>query len=258
MKTVRFTSLTCAFFAVFLLASRLPADTIQLENGDTLHGKVLSVTDKDVAFQSDIHGKMTFERKRVAAIVLGDPRPVAGKPNPQPDKGADGPIKKGESPADVIRRLAPKDFGPKTLSELDKNAPVLPNPEDDVIRQLRTEGVDPALMNELKVRLPGFSSAPVQGYFNEKVNGLISGEISIQDIRNEAIEARDQLEDLKRDLGPDAAALDGYFGILDSFIKDTAPPAEKEPATTTPKPKAVAQPAKPKTAKPASDAAANK
>ena len=57
-----------------------------------------------------------------------------------------------------------------------------------------------------------------------RVGGLMLGRISIDDIRNDAIDARDQIRDLEKDLGPQASrALEGYLSILDGFIQETAP-----------------------------------
>jgi len=152
--------------------------------------------------------------------VLGDAKAT----KKQPAQG----YQEGESVKDILNRLVPKNFGVKQVRELEKGQQPAPNP-DDVVEQLRTEGVDPALVNELKLRLPGFTSPPVQKYFNDTVDGLISGKITLGDIRNDAVKARDQLNDLKKDLGPDGAVLDGYLSILDGFIKETAPPSNKKP-----------------------------
>lgn len=217
MNTVR---VLVALLVVLTLPCMLRADAIRLENGDTLHGKVLSVTDKQVTFQSEVHGKMVLKRKQVVAIVLGDANPTAKKP-------AQG-YQKGESVKDLLDRLVPKNFGVQQLRDLEKGKQPAPNPED-AVDQLRTEGVDPALVNELKARLPGFSSPPVQQYFNDRVQGLMSGKITLGDIRKDAVNARDQLNDLKKDLGPDGAVLDGYLSILDGFLKETTPPSDKKP-----------------------------
>lgn len=215
---MKFIRVSVALFACSLFATSLFADAIQLDNGDTVHGKVVSVTDKQVVLQSEVHGKLVLERKRVVAIVLGDKTDA--------DSGTAG--KKGESVQGIVGRLVPKDFGAKQLRELEKGQQPAPNP-DDVVEQLRTEGVDPALVNELKIRLPGFSSPPVQEYFNDTVQGLMSGKISLGDIRQDAVKARDQLSDLKKDLGPDGAVLDGYLSILNGFINETEPPKTDKP-----------------------------
>lgn len=230
MKTFR---IVLALLLVTVSSNVLLADAVRLDNGDTLNGKVLSVTDKQVTFQSDVHGKMVLERKRVTAIVLGDAKPAAGK-------SAQG-YQEGESVKDVLDRLVPKNFGVQQLRELEKGQLPAPNPED-AVDQLRREGVDPALVNEMKARLPGFSSPPVQQYFNNTVDGLMSGEISLGDIRRDAVKARDQLNDLKKDLGPDGAVLDGYLSILNGFINETAPPSKEKPSVS----KGETKPVKPK------------
>ena len=67
-------------------------------------------------------------------------------------------------------------------------------------------------------------------YFNDKVTGLASGRLNLQDIRKDAVKARDGLKDLQKDLGPDGRALEGYLSILNAFIDQTTPPKnEKAP-----------------------------
>ncbi len=214
-----------ALFAIGFLVATSPcfADVIQLENGDTLRGKIVSLDDKEVQLQSDVLGKLSIPRSKVTAIVFSDLKPSEAKPMGEGEAAEAKGDEKQETPAEIIKRLAPKDFGPKQLADLEPAGSV-PKTEDEVIDQLRREGVDQRLMDELHLRLPGFGAPQVQGYFNDKVNGLISGSITIQDIRKDAIGARDQLLELKEDLGPDAAALDGYLGILENFINKTAPP----------------------------------
>ena len=75
--------------------------------------------------------------------------------------------------------------------------------------------------------------------FNEMVSGLMSGRLTVNDIRAEAKSAADQLKELKRDLGEDAGgALDGYLAILEHFLQETAPPNVSSPAPKS-KPDAV-------------------
>ncbi len=60
--------------------------------------------------------------------------------------------------------------------------------------------------------------------FNELLGGLMSGKLSVDDIRAEAKSAADQLRALKREGGEEAGfAADAYLAILDHFIKETAP-----------------------------------
>jgi hypothetical protein len=60
------------------------------------------------------------------------------------------------------------------------------------------------------------------------VNGLLSGQMSLSDLRQQAQSAADQLRDLKRGLGPDAdESLDAYLKILDAFVNESAPDPPK-------------------------------
>jgi hypothetical protein len=60
------------------------------------------------------------------------------------------------------------------------------------------------------------------------VNGLLSGTMSMGDLRKQAQDSANQLRELKRQLGPDAGdEVDTYLQVLDSFLKETA----NEPGT---------------------------
>jgi predicted ATP-grasp superfamily ATP-dependent carboligase len=68
--------------------------------------------------------------------------------------------------------------------------------------------------------------------YDELVSGLLSGQLNVSDVRQQAQTAAAQLRELKRQLGPEADdSLDGYLQVLDSFIKETA----NEPADAAPK-----------------------
>ena len=68
--------------------------------------------------------------------------------------------------------------------------------------------------------------------FNELLGGLMSGKLSLDDIRAEAKTAADQLRALKREGGEETGfATDAYLAILDHFLKETAPSGS---ATNTP------------------------
>ena len=70
------------------------------------------------------------------------------------------------------------------------------------------------------------------------VNRLMSGKLTVNDIRAEAKSAADQLKELKRDLGEDTGwALDGYLAILENFLRETAPPSGSATNVSRPLPK---------------------
>ena len=81
--------------------------------------------------------------------------------------------------------------------------------------------------------------------FDELLSGLMSGKLTVDDLRAEARSAADQLRALKRDSGEDSGfAADAYLAILDQFLKGTKPatPATNAPApSSAPKPRSAAQ-----------------
>ncbi|MEQ8790046.1 MAG: hypothetical protein RIC55_27365 [Pirellulaceae bacterium] len=232
---LRASSIVCTALLLAVSFTAARADTLRLVNGDTISGKVVSVDDKNVTLQSDTLGRITLPRDKVAAMVFGDA--PAASPDKQVDSAAPGDVKidKNDKPEDIIRKLIPKGFNREAIEAMAAGAKRAVNP-DDVIRQLREAGgVDPAIRRELSLKIPGFTAPAVQGYFDKQVNGLMSGDISLGDIRNDAVDVRDQLEKLKKDLGPSGEALNGYLDILNGFIQETdsipaKKPAKKDPA----------------------------
>ena len=76
----------------------------------------------------------------------------------------------------------------------------------------------------------------MQDYFDKSVEGLITGSISLDDLRDDAIEANEQLKDLQEDLGDSGKALDGYRAILENFIRKTRPKQSSEAPSEPPAP----------------------
>jgi len=216
--------------ALTFLTLPVRADWLQLSNGDTFQGELMEMSLKEVKLKHEILGEITIPRDRVHAIVLGDFQ--AGK-----RVMADGTEAEPETPEEVIDRLVNPDFDSKAVQKLEQGAKRQKTPYD-AVEQLRREGIDTKLTDSLHLMLPGFGSPKVQEHFHSRVDGLMNGSISINDIRNEAIDARDQLQVLMDELGPSGAALQGYFGILDNFIQKTDPkiigPPPEAPTPTTP------------------------
>ena len=71
-------------FALFLfVAGALRADQVQMRNGDRYAGKVVSMTGDTIVLQSDVLGRITLPRGKVANINLGagaGGRPWRGPP----------------------------------------------------------------------------------------------------------------------------------------------------------------------------------
>jgi hypothetical protein len=219
-------------------------DTLELANGDTLSGKVIAMDDATVKIQNEILGEISVPRDKVAAVILGD-RPVrpAQRESRLPPRGAEAEDgrpkdwwrKYGETPEEIVENLAPKDFGPQRLDELQEGAERHGTPEE-AVEQLRREGVPPGVKDQLQLLLPGFGTPQVQDYFDKTVDGLTTGSISLDDLRNDAIDANEQLKELQDDLGPSGKALDGYRAILENFIRRTRPKESSETPSAPPAP----------------------
>jgi len=96
-------------------------------------------------------------------------------------------------------------------------------PEDVVEKLQAAGGIDPQELDRLMNKFPLLATPEVQQHFNRYLGGLTSGELDLADLRKDAVKARDELKDLKKDLGPYGGALDGYLSILESFIDETKP-----------------------------------
>ena len=198
-------------------APALRADVVQLVNGDTINGKVVSLDETQLKLKSEVLGEMSLPRDKVASIYLGDGRPPAAA---VPARAA-----VPAAPVDKARLLGPPG-----------------DSVEEILDNLQKEGVDIHDVNELKKQFPLLAMPAAGAYFDRTVEGLNNGTIGVGDIRKDAIKARDQLQDLKKDLarelGPGSdGVLDSYLGILDNFIEQTEPPKPAEPAPL-PAPKA--------------------
>lgn len=207
----------CTFLALLIVPAVARGDRLQLSNGDEIEGELLELSGDEVKFRHPVLGTFLIPRHHVHAVELGKQR--GGE-----RIMADGSKAPPETPEEVVDRLTNPDMGPAAVQELEKDAKRHATPEG-AIEQLRKEGVDAKMMSQLHGMLPGFGSPVVQKHFEDRVTGLMSGSLTIKDIRNEAIDVRDQLKELMDDLGPGGQALQGYYGILDGFIEKTDPDA---------------------------------
>jgi hypothetical protein len=161
---------------------------------------------------------LTIRRDKIAALFFGEraTRPTAPAAAPAP---ATRPRLSDQDPArGPIDGSG--DLGPKAKPKGESI--------DDVLRQLRVEGLNQGELKQLEDKLPLLATPEVKDYFNKTVGGLLSGDLSVSDLRNQAIKARQQLKDLEKDLGPGGAeALQGYMGILDKFISESDPAKKK-------------------------------
>jgi len=224
--------------AALALSAALPvkADMIELTNGDHYRGKVMGMDSNNVDFLSEIQGRVHLPRNKVAQINFGEaaPRPVAGTNTTAPVAVA--PVT--GSPVPVAPLIL---YGANSPYATNSPAAGTPAPAgsataEEVVQQMRQQGVQPQLINQVQEQIFGKASPEASQKFEEIMNGLMSGQISVQDLRVQAQSAIKQARDAKKDLGGDAGEmLDGYIGILEKFV------AESDPSVSAPSPAPVAK-----------------
>lgn len=176
-----------------MFATAAQAETVELLNGDLVHGKVLALDADVLTLSSETFGQLKIKRESVARIVLHD-RGQRGEPKSTADEPR-SPLGRVQSPQEVLKQL--KSDG----------------------------GISEADMKAVQQKFPLLATPEVKGYVSDRLTGLLSGRLDILDIRKEAIDAVDQIKDVQKDLGPQATALNGYLSILEHFIRETEPKA---------------------------------
>jgi hypothetical protein len=202
-RTPRFRKLNALTVALCLaavisgLALPARADVIEMQNGDRYNGKVLSVNTNSLILESEVLGTITLPRGKVSLISLGTDaatnrnHSIAAIPG---SRHAASPAKTNGSPA---RSSAFGELGAQT----------------NLIRQVKSQFLSDA-------------GPEANEKFDELMGGLISGKLTVADLRVEAKSAADQVRALQKELGPDASgSFDAYLAILDHFVSESAPPA---------------------------------
>lgn len=217
--------------AALALSAALPlraADLIELTNGDHYRGTIVGMDSNNIDFISEIQGRVHLPRNKVAQITFREvaPRPVA---------------RTNTAPATASPLIM---YGTNNLyaaaSSAAPAAAAGPATAEEVVQQMRQQGVQPQLINQVQEQIFGKASPEASRKFEEIMNGLTSGQISVQDLRVQAQNAIKQARDAKKELGGDAGEmLDGYIGILEKFVAESAPSA----AAPAPAPAAPAAPA---------------
>ena len=207
-------ALFCAALVLFVAAGRLRADQVEMQNGDRYAGHVLSLNTNTVVLQSDVLGTLRLPRAKVAVITLGA-GPATNSP-PLPSLTNARFAAPSAAPANAAPNLSP------------------------ALRQL---GASTNLIQQVQKQFLSGAGPEANNKFNELLGGLMSGKLTVDDIRAEAKSAADQLRALKRDCGEEAGfAADAYLAILDHFLKETAPSAGSATNAPAPPAKAMAEP----------------
>jgi hypothetical protein len=194
---------------MFVAAPRLRADLVEMQNGDRYSGKVLSVSADTVVLESGVLGKINVPRKKVATLMIGANAATLNT-------------------ATNVARVFVSTNLPTAASSA-----ALANTNVDLSAAFRNLGANTNFVGQIRQQMLAGSPEAASNY-DELVNGLMSGELNLNDLRREAKSSADQLRQLKRDLGPEAGdSIDAYLGVLDNFLKETA----AEPASATLQPK---------------------
>lgn len=193
IHTRSFLSLACLLVG----ASAVFADQVDMQNGDHYNGTVLSLSSDTLLLRNDNLGTIRLPRGKVAAINLGS--------NSVPRAAV--PL----SPTTTGLQAAPKLAG--------SGAPVAGTNLDSALRSLRMQ---PNLVDQVQKQILDGAGPAATAKFNEMLDGLNSGKISISDLRKQAQSAATQLRAFKKESGDESSdVLDGYLSILDQFLKET-------------------------------------
>jgi hypothetical protein len=187
-------------------ATALRADQLQMQNGDHYSGKILSMSSNSIVLESDVLGKITLPRNKVLSLTMG----VNTETNAPVVANFTAPIARSTNSAATISAT---------------NA--------DVTAALRRMGANTNFIQQVRQQMLTGANPAANAKYDELVSGLMSGKLNANDIRNQAKTSILQIQQLKRELGPEAdESLDSYLSILEAFVNETAPPAA--PAQTAP------------------------
>jgi hypothetical protein len=188
-----------------VITSGLLADQVEMQNGDRLSGKVLSVSADTVVLKSDVLGKINVPRKNIAALAFGTNVVAA------------------TTIVNNSRVLAP------AMSSAAASSTALRETNADFAAVLHSPGADTNVVRQVREQM--LAGNPVAAAkFDELADGLMSGKLNMDDLRREAKASADQLRELKRENPEASDSLDAYLQVLDNFLNEPA----DQPANTTP------------------------
>jgi hypothetical protein len=169
----------------------------------------MSMTTNSLLLQSEMLGNVTLPRAKVKLVTFGINAPTnSARPTSQ------------------------------TTTSARLSVPVNTNKTSDLSVALRSLKADTNLVRQIQKDYLNAATPEANQKFNQTLNDLASGKLTINDLRGQARTAADQLRAFKRELGEDAGGeLDGYLDILDRFLRET----ESSPG---PKTKPIGRPAR--------------
>jgi hypothetical protein len=189
--------LTCAAVWLSLVPCWVWADQVEMQNGDRYVGNVLSLNTNTLVLQNEVLGTVRLPREKVALITLGSTLPRGVTPLPSP--AASKVRAPSAAHAAAATNLAP---------------------------ELRELAGHTNLIRHIQKQFLGDAGPEANKKFDDLLSGVMSGKVTMDDLRAQAQSAADQLRALKREGGEDSGfATDTYLAILDQFLKASPPPA---------------------------------
>lgn len=196
--------------ALMLATNCLHADQVEMKNGDRYVGSVLSMNAEVLVLKNDVLGTVKLPRGKVSQITMG---PTTN--------------------SEANTQRSPTNEPLRAPQAVDTNAAFS-------LPQLKTNA---ASIQQVRDQFLNDATPEAKAKFNELAGGLLTGKLSVADIRAEAKSAAEQLRALKADLGEDAGfAVDGYLAILDRFLNEGKSPVNSATNAAGKTPKAKPEP----------------
>ena len=196
MKIMRLKLQFCGLLLMFAMAPALRADVLEMQNGDRYSGKVLGMSADTVVLKSEVLGKINVPRSKVASLTFST--------------NATPPTAAVNLPRPVSTNL------PIVVT-----GPAVANTNADLATAFRQLGAGTNFVGQIRDQM--FAGSPqAAAKYDELVSGLMSGQINLNDLRQQAQASAEQLRQLKREMPEAAESFDAYLQVLDSFVKETA------------------------------------
>lgn len=197
---ISFRSSLAVFLGLAVFSVSAAADQVTLRNGDILNGKVLAMTTNTLTLQDDSLGCLILSRARVSNIAFGTVARTTALP----------------ALADTV--TVPANPSPNSNSQADSAAFSDLRAISQEIREHSN------LVQEVEAQVMGSSASPAaMNKFNDILDELSSGQMDMNGLRAQAQSAADQLQEYKKEMGPDAGEeINAYLSILNGFLRETA------------------------------------
>ena len=165
------------------------ADVVQTTAGDRYVGSIVAFTNGSLVFKNDVVGVIKIPRARLAQVSFGS---VDATNAP---------------PAHIV------------TSSKSNTLVVADNDTQKALSQLPWHT---NLINGIQAKFLAEAGPEANEQFTKMVNGLLSGQLSVSDIREQAAKAATELREARKDLGEDSTMMvDSYLAILDRFLANS-------------------------------------